>query len=131
MRYSEFQPYLSSTTLTQQLFLQPFATLPVPQWNYGKSVSMDNLKNVTDSYVKSMEPKRKLKIAQVPAQVKDSLAAFAKTLKQDGSASEITNLVMKALAEKAVVEENGKAVDLKVSMMDMPTNHACIMPNNL
>lgn len=35
--------------------------IPVPEWKYGKSVALDNLKSVTDAQVKSLEPKKKVK----------------------------------------------------------------------
>lgn len=63
--------------------------MPVPAWSYGKSVPLENLKAVTDSYVKSLEPKRKLQLAPLPSQVKDSIAAFTKALKQDKASSEV------------------------------------------
>lgn len=44
-------------------------------------------------------------------QVKKSIESFASALKQDGSAPEITDMVMKALAEKAVVMEGGKPAE--------------------
>mmetsp|Transcript_33238 Transcript_33238/g.73506 ORF Transcript_33238/g.73506 Transcript_33238/m.73506 type:complete len:629 (+) Transcript_33238:92-1978(+) len=90
---------------------QPFATVPIPEWNYGKSVSLDSLKTVTDKYIRTLEPKRKLKLPVLPAQVKDSLAAFTKSLKQDKSLTEVQEMLVKALADKAVVEENGKVLD--------------------
>jgi hypothetical protein len=37
------------------------APIPVPEWKYGKSVSLDSLKSVTDAHVKSLEPKKKVK----------------------------------------------------------------------
>lgn len=51
-------------------------------------------------------------------QVKDSLAAFTKSLKQDATASDLVELVSKTVAEKAVVVENGKPVEgFKVRML--------------
>lgn len=44
--------------------------MPVPEWKYGKSVTLDSLKTVTDAYVKALEPKRKLKLPVLPAQVR-------------------------------------------------------------
>ena len=41
----------------------------MPEWKYGKSVTLDSLKTVTDAYVKALEPKRKLKLPVLPAQV--------------------------------------------------------------
>jgi len=90
---------------------QPFPTVPVPQWNYGKSVSMNSLQSTTDAYIKALEPKRKLQLAPLPDQVKESIASFASALKQDSAAPEVTDLVMKAFAEKAVVLEEGKPVE--------------------
>lgn len=90
---------------------KPFPKVPVPEWKYGKSVTLDSLKSVTDSYIKSLEPKRKLKLPLLPAEVKDSLAAFTKSIKQENSLPEVQDLLVKALAEKAVVEENGKVLD--------------------
>lgn len=42
--------------------IQPFPTVPVPEWKYGSSVPMSSLTAVTDKYVASMEPKRKLQV---------------------------------------------------------------------
>lgn len=44
-------------------------------------------------------------------QVKASIASFASAMKQEGSTAEVTDLVMKAFAEKAVVMEDGKPLD--------------------
>lgn len=85
--------------------------MPVPAWSYGKSVALDNLAGVTSTYIKAMEPKRKLQLAPMPESVRKSIAAFAHDLKQDGAVPEITALVMRAVADKAVVVENGKALD--------------------
>jgi hypothetical protein len=49
--------------------LQPFAKLPVPSWQLGQSVALDEFKRVTDTYYKALEPARKLKTQQLPAQV--------------------------------------------------------------
>lgn len=86
-------------------------TVPVPTWSYGKAVPMDSLKAVTDAYIAAQEPKRKLQLAEVPAQVKDSLAAFAKSLQQEGAASQVADLVVSKLADSAVVVENGKPLE--------------------
>ena len=88
-----------------------FPTVPIPAWTYGKSVSLDSLKSVTDSYVKTLEPKRKLVLPVLPATVKDSLAAFTASIKQDKSLPEIQNMLVQALADKAVVEENGRMLE--------------------
>lgn len=82
----------------------------MPQWQLGKSVSLDSLNQVTDAYLKSLEPSRKLSVPAVPATVKDSLAAFARSAGQDKSAGELVDLVTKAMADKAVVVEDGKPV---------------------
>lgn len=48
-------------------------------------------------------------------QVKESLGTYAKALKQDNkTAAELAESVLRAVAEKAVVTEGGKPVDLKV-----------------
>jgi hypothetical protein len=86
----------------------PFPTLPVPTWSHGKPVTLDNMKKVTDAYMKAMEPSRKLKLPVMPAAVKDSLASYAKTLKQDSAVGELQEVLLKAMAERAVVEENSK-----------------------
>ncbi len=89
---------------------QSVGTLAVPQWQLGKTVSLDSLNQVTDAYLKSLEPSRKLSVPAVPATVKDSLAAFARSAGQDKSAGELVELVTKAMADKAVVVEDGKPV---------------------
>lgn len=100
--------------------LQAFPTVPVPAWSYGKSVSIDSLKQVTDSYVKSLEPKRKLQLSAVPEDVKESINKYAKSLKQDKTAGELLVMLAKAVAENAVVVEGGKVVEgFKV------TEHSC------
>ena len=58
--------------------------------------------------LQALEPKRKLVLPVLPATVKDSLAAFTASIKQDKSLPEIQSLLVQALADKAVVEENGK-----------------------
>jgi hypothetical protein len=89
--------------------------VPVPAWTYSKSVPLSTLTSTTDSYIKSLEPKRKLKLPVLPATVKDSLAAFTSSIKQDKSLPEIQGMLVQALAEKAVVEESGKVLeDFKV-----------------
>ena len=101
--------------------MQPFPTVPIPEWKFGKSVSMDSLKSVTDAYVKALEPKRKLKLPVLPAQVTDSLASFTRSIKQEKSLPEVQEMLIKALAEKAVVEEDGKVLDgFKVSSGEGP-----------
>jgi hypothetical protein len=83
----------------------------VPKWQLGKSVSLEGLNKVTDAYVASLEPARKLALPVVPAAVKDSVAAFANSLGQSSSVPEAINSLAKALAEKAVVMEGGKILD--------------------
>lgn len=39
---------------------QPVPTLPVPSWALGKPVSLDAVNKVTDAYLKSLEPAKKL-----------------------------------------------------------------------
>jgi hypothetical protein len=53
--------------------LQPFSKLPVPSWQLGQSVALDEFKRVTDTYFKALEPARKLKTQQLPAQVSKTL----------------------------------------------------------
>lgn len=90
---------------------KPFPTVPVPEWKYGKTVSTESLTKATDLYYKSLEPKRKLKLPVLPAQVKDSLAAFTASIKQDKSLPEVQELLVQSLSDKAVVEENGRVLD--------------------
>jgi hypothetical protein len=52
--------------------LQPFPKLPVPSWQLGQSVALDEFKRVTDTYYKALEPARKLKTQQLPAQVSNT-----------------------------------------------------------
>ncbi len=85
--------------------------MPIPAWKHGKGVSLDSLKSVTDSYVKALEPKRKLVLPVLPATVKDSLAAFTASIKQEKSLPEIQGMLVQALADKAVVEEKGRVLD--------------------
>ena len=49
--------------------LQPFPKLPVPSWSLNKPVALDEFKKVTDNYFAVLEPARKLKVPQLPAQV--------------------------------------------------------------
>ena len=74
-------------------------------------MSLDNMKAVTDKYMKSLEPKRKLKLPVIPDNLKASLASFASSIKQEKVVPELTEMLTKALAEKAVVEENGKVLE--------------------
>jgi hypothetical protein len=62
--------------------VQALPSVPVPAWSFGAPVPLDSLKKVTDTYISSLEPKRKLQLAPVPATVKDSISSFAKSLKQ-------------------------------------------------
>ncbi|KAG2491937.1 hypothetical protein HYH03_009670 [Edaphochlamys debaryana] len=86
------------------------STLPVPSWAPGKTVSLEALNKVTDSYLASLVPSRKLAIPSVPATVKDSITAFAASAGADKSAAEIIEQLTKAVADKALVVENGKTV---------------------
>lgn len=85
-------------------------TLPVPAWDYGKPVTLAALNAVTDAYVASLEPRRKLRLPTLPAQVSDALTAYTKSLGQEGAVADIKVALLKMLAEKAVVEENGKVL---------------------
>ncbi|PNH08830.1 hypothetical protein TSOC_004580 [Tetrabaena socialis] len=85
-------------------------TLPVPAWELGKPVSLDSLNKVTDAYLGSLEPARKVSIPAIPAGVKDSITSFMHSAGQDKSAGELIEVITKAVAEKAVVVENGKAL---------------------
>lgn len=49
---------------------QPFPKLPVPSWQLGSSVGLDEFKRVTDTYYKALEPARKLRTQTLPAQVR-------------------------------------------------------------
>lgn len=88
-----------------------FPTVPVPEWKYGNTVALDSLKQVTDSYYQALQPKRKLRLPTLPATVSQPLASFAKDLKLDGAVSDLQASLLKAVAEKAVVEEGGKTLD--------------------
>lgn len=50
--------------------MQPFPKLPVPSWQLGASVGLDEFKRVTDTYYKALEPARKLRTQTLPAQVR-------------------------------------------------------------
>ncbi|KXZ54748.1 hypothetical protein GPECTOR_4g818 [Gonium pectorale] len=90
-------------------------SLPAPSWQLGKPVSLEAVNAVTDAYLGSLVPARKLAVPSLPASVKDSIAAFAASAGQDKSAGELIELLTKAVADKAVVLENGKPVpDFKV-----------------
>jgi hypothetical protein len=69
--------------------VQKFGALPVPQWQMGKPVALDSLKAATDAYYKALEPSRKLRMPQLPAQVTDSLGAFTKSLGLEGALGEL------------------------------------------
>lgn len=84
----------------------PFAALPLPKWQLGKPVALEDLKKVTDSYFKALEPPRKLRVPSLPAQVSDQLATLDKTLGADGSS--LKALLQKAVSERAYVEAGGK-----------------------
>ena len=58
------------------------------------------------------------------AQLKEAIAAFASSLGQGKAAPEVIDAISKALAEKAVVMENGKPVDGQVGGVDT-TPRAC------
>lgn len=59
--------------------MQPFPTLPVPEWQHGQPVSMDSLQKAVDAYIKALEPKRKLQLAAVPAQVRSGRSVGARS----------------------------------------------------
>jgi len=66
---------------------KPFAKLPVPAWSLNKPVELGEFKKVTDSYFAALEPARKLKVPQLPAQVTDSLKVLESTTGADGAAA--------------------------------------------
>jgi hypothetical protein len=66
-----------------------FSAMPVPAWQVGKPVALDSLKAVTDSYYKALEPSRKLRLPQLPAQVTDSLGSFTKSLGLEGALADL------------------------------------------
>lgn len=64
---------------------QPFAKLPVPQWQLGKPVELAAVTSVADSYLKALEPARKLRTPALPAQVSDQLAQLGRSMGRDGA----------------------------------------------
>lgn len=58
--------------------MQPFPKLPVPSWQLGASVGLDEFKRVTDTYYKALEPARKLRTQTLPAQVRARAVRGAK-----------------------------------------------------
>jgi hypothetical protein len=74
-------------------------TIPVPEWRYGKGVSMEALKKATDSYLDALVPERQLRLP-AGATSTDALAKAA----GEGVASAVSAAV------KGVVYENGKPV---------------------
>lgn len=88
-----------------------FPTVPVPEWKCRQLVEIDSLKHVTDKYFESLVPKRKLKLATMPATVTQSLSAFAKDLKLDSAVADLQTSLLTAVAEKAVIEEGDKVLD--------------------
>lgn len=85
---------------------KPFPKLPVPSWSLGQPVALDEFKKVTDSYFAALEPTRKLKVPQLPAQVSDQLKALEASSGVDGVA--LKALLEKAVGESSYVEEGGK-----------------------
>lgn len=69
--------------------MQDFPTLPVPKWQVGKPVALEELKSVTDAYIKSMEPIRKLKVPEMPAQVQTSLKELARQMGNEKAVMEL------------------------------------------
>ena len=67
----------------------PFAALPLPKWQLGQAVPLEDLKKATDSYFKALEPARKLRVPSLPAQVSDQLAGLDKTLGTEGSSLKV------------------------------------------
>ncbi|MEW5298996.1 MAG: hypothetical protein WDW36_002057 [Sanguina aurantia] len=84
--------------------------LPVPSWQLNKPLSLAAVAKVTDSYLASLQPARKLKLPVLPEAVQKSLTTFAASLGQAGKGGAVTDLVAAALADKAVVEEGGKVL---------------------
>jgi hypothetical protein len=64
---------------------QPFAKLPVPEWQLGKPVELASVTSVADSYFKALEPARKLRTPALPAQVSEQLAQLGKSMGSDGA----------------------------------------------
>lgn len=89
---------------------QPFSPLPVPSWQLNKPLSLATVAKVTDAYLASLQPARKLKLPVVPEAVKKSLSSFAASLGQPSKGSAVTDMVTAALADQAVVEEGGKVL---------------------
>jgi hypothetical protein len=87
-----------------------FPRVPVPIWQLGKPLSLEALNATTDALTKALEPKRKLRLPQLPADVTTSLTAYAKSISQPDAVASLQEVLLKSLAEKAVVEEGGKAV---------------------
>jgi len=85
---------------------KPFPKLPVPSWSLGKPVALDEFKKVTDSYFAALEPARKLKVPQLPAQVSDQLKVLEASSGVDGVA--LKALLEKAVGDSSYVEEGGK-----------------------
>lgn len=91
---------------------KPISPLPVPEWKLGKSISLSSVQQVTDAYLASLIPARKLKLPVVPDAVKKSLESFAAQLGQPGTASEASDAVQNVLAQHAVVQDaSGKTVE--------------------
>lgn len=88
----------------------PLPSLPVPDWKYGQPVSTASLQTVTDAYFAALEPKRKLRLPTMPAQVTDSLSSYLRSLGQSEALPELTTSLLTALADKAVVTEGGAEV---------------------
>nr|6RD4_1 Chain 1, ATP synthase associated protein ASA1 [Polytomella sp. Pringsheim 198.80]6RD5_1 Chain 1, ATP synthase associated protein ASA1 [Polytomella sp. Pringsheim 198.80]6RD7_1 Chain 1, ATP synthase associated protein ASA1 [Polytomella sp. Pringsheim 198.80]6RD8_1 Chain 1, ATP synthase associated protein ASA1 [Polytomella sp. Pringsheim 198.80]6RD9_1 Chain 1, ATP synthase associated protein ASA1 [Polytomella sp. Pringsheim 198.80]6RDA_1 Chain 1, ATP synthase associated protein ASA1 [Polytome len=88
-----------------------FPRVAVPEWKKGKTVSIENLNTVTDKYAAALVPKRKLALPVLPEGVKKAVEDFAASVGQAKNASEVSELLAKSLAEKAVVTEGGKVVE--------------------
>jgi hypothetical protein len=77
---------LSALIIRGVLFLpQPFAKLPVPDWQLGKPVELVAVTSVADSYFKALEPARKLRTPALPAQVSEQLAQLGRSMGSDGA----------------------------------------------
>lgn len=110
-----FSPSIVRNFITTHCFpfpvpAQPFSPLPVPSWQLNKPLSLATVAKVTDAYLASLQPARKLKLPVVPEAVKKSLSSFAASLGQPSKGSAVTDMVTAALADQAVVEEGGKVL---------------------
>ncbi|PNW81045.1 hypothetical protein CHLRE_07g340350v5 [Chlamydomonas reinhardtii] len=86
----------------------PVPTLPVPSWALGKPVSLDAVNKVTDAYLKSLEPAKKLSAGDQELVSKAVAAKVVATRR-----AQVHERYVKMWAKKVLVSPEVAAVPLK------------------